>query len=72
MEAKVIDFGPLEQSLANWKKGLAMLREFEYSGNVRALRNPILELTSYLEEDEPISIQLVQFAVAKPNYRIGS
>lgn len=51
---------------------LALLCEFEYPGNVRTLRNLIYELTSYLEEDEPISIQLVQFAFAKLNYRIGS
>lgn len=51
---------------------LALLCEFEYPGNVRTLRNLIYELTSYVKEDEPISIQLVQFAFAKLNYRIGS
>ena len=35
-----------------------MLCEFEYPGNVRMLRNLIYELTSYVQEDEPISIQL--------------
>jgi hypothetical protein len=40
-------------------------------GNVRTLRNLIYELTSYVEEDEPISIQLVQLALAKLNYGVG-
>jgi hypothetical protein len=31
----------------------------------------IYELTSYVQEDEPISIQLVQFALAKLNHRTG-
>src|SRR5882672_11400772 len=48
-----------------------MLCEFEYPGNVRTLRNLIYELTSYVQDDEPISIQLVQFALAKLNHRIG-
>ena len=48
-----------------------MLCEFEYPGNFRTLRNLIYELTSYVQEDEPISIQLVQFALAKLNHRIG-
>ncbi len=51
---------------------LALLCEFDYQGNIRTLRNLIYELTSYVEEDEPISIQLVQFAFAKLNYRIGN
>jgi DNA-binding NtrC family response regulator len=50
---------------------LAHLCEFEYPGNIRALRNLIYELTSYVEGDEPISIQLVQFALAKQNFRMG-
>ena len=41
-------------------------------GNVRTLRNLIYELTSYVEGDEPISIQLVQFALAKQNFRMGN
>jgi hypothetical protein len=47
-----------------------MLCEFEYPGNVRTLRNLIYELTGYVQEDEPISIQLVQFGLAKLNHRI--
>ncbi|CAN5860578.1 hypothetical protein BH18ACI4_BH18ACI4_23780 [soil metagenome] len=43
---------------------LALLCEFEYPGNIRALRNLIYELTSYVDE-EPISIELVQFALAR-------
>lgn len=38
-----------------------MLCGFEYLGKVRTLRNLIYELTSYVQEDEPISIQLSSF-----------
>ncbi len=44
---------------------LTLLSEFDYPGNIRGLRNLIYELTSYVEENEPISIQLVQFALDK-------
>jgi transcriptional regulator with PAS, ATPase and Fis domain len=54
------------------ENALAMLCEFEYPGNVRTLRNLIYELTSYVERDAPISLQLVQFALAKLDHRMGS
>src|SRR5258706_14847787 len=44
---------------------LSFLCEFDYPGNIRALRNLIFQLTSYVTENEPISIQLVQFVLAK-------
>ncbi|HEY6803605.1 MAG TPA: sigma 54-interacting transcriptional regulator [Pyrinomonadaceae bacterium] len=47
----------------------ALLCQFDYPGNIRALRNLIFELTSYVEESEPISIELVQFVLAKLNSR---
>ena len=47
----------------------ALLCQFDYPGNIRALRNLIYELTSYVEESEPISIELVQFVLAKLNSR---
>src|SRR6185436_9491302 len=50
----------------------ALLCEFDYPGNIRALRNLIYELTSYVEESEPISIELVQFVLAKLNSRGGN
>src|SRR6185295_14685807 len=50
----------------------AMLCQFDYPGNIRALRNLIYELTSYVEESEPISIELVQFVLAKLNSRGGN
>jgi len=50
----------------------AMLCQFQYPGNIRALRNLIYELTSYVEESEPISIELVQFVLAKLNSRGGN
>jgi len=51
---------------------LALLCEFEYPGNVRTLRNLIYELTSYVEKDEPISVQLVQLGLAKLNRRVSN
>jgi DNA-binding NtrC family response regulator len=50
----------------------ALLSQFDYPGNIRALRNLIYELTSYLKESEPISIELVQFVLAKLNSRGGN
>jgi DNA-binding NtrC family response regulator len=47
----------------------ALLCQFDYPGNIRALRNLIYELTSYVRENEPISIELVQFVLAKLNSR---
>ena len=49
-----------------------MLCQFDYPGNIRALRNLIYELTSYVEESESISIELVQFVLAKLNLRGGN
>ena len=48
---------------------VALLCQFDYPGNIRALRNLIYELTSYVDESEPISIELVQFVLAKLNSR---
>lgn len=48
---------------------LALLCEFDHPGNIRSLRNLIYEMTSYLEESEPISIQLVQFALNRLHSR---
>ncbi len=46
-----------------------MLCAFDYPGNIRALRNLIYELTSYVGENEPISIELVRFVLARLNSR---
>jgi DNA-binding NtrC family response regulator len=46
---------------------LALLCECDYPGNIRALRNLIYELTSYVDENKPISIELVQFVLARLN-----
>ena len=51
---------------------LRLLRELDYPGNVRALRNLIFELTSYVMKDEPISIQLVQSILDKLGPRRGN
>lgn len=48
---------------------VALLCEFDYPGNIRALRNLIYELTSYVDEHEPISVALVQFVLARLNSR---
>lgn len=45
----------------------ALLCAFDYPGNIRALRNLIYELTSYVGENEPISIELVRFVLARLN-----
>jgi DNA-binding NtrC family response regulator len=49
-----------------------LLRELDYPGNVRALRNLIFELTSYVTKDEPISMQLVQSILDKLHPRRGN
>lgn len=51
------------------EEAVALLCAFDYPGNIRALRNLIYELTSYVGENEPISIGLVQFVLAKLNSR---
>ena len=53
-------------------RAVALLCRCEYPGNIRALRNLIFELTSYVSENEPISIELVQFVLAKMNSREGN
>ena len=51
------------------EEAVAMLCAFDYPGNIRALRNLIYELTSYVGENELISIGLVQFVLARLNSR---
>ncbi|MEK6282540.1 MAG: sigma 54-interacting transcriptional regulator [Acidobacteriota bacterium] len=48
---------------------IALLCQCEYPGNIRALRNLIYDLTSYVGENESISLELVQFVLAKLNSR---
>jgi DNA-binding NtrC family response regulator len=51
------------------EEAVAMLCEFDYPGNIRALRNLIYELTSYVGENEPISVELLRFVLARLNSR---
>lgn len=51
------------------ESALKLLCEYDYPGNIRALRNLIYELTSYINEGEAISEELVQFTLAKLNNR---
>lgn len=51
------------------EEAVALLCAFDYPGNIRALRNLIYELTSYVGENEPISIELVRFVLARLNSR---
>jgi len=44
---------------------LSLLCEFDYLGNIRALKNLIFELTSYLEENQSVSKHLVQCVLTK-------
>lgn len=42
-----------------------LLCEFHYPGNIRALRNLIYELTSYVDIDEPITAELARVLLVK-------
>lgn len=44
---------------------LVLLCQLDYPGNIRALRNLIYELTSYVEPGDPISIELVRSVLSK-------
>ena len=52
------------------KDGLSLLCQFDYPGNVRSLRNLVFELTSYVEDREWISVELVQFTLARLSSRL--
>jgi transcriptional regulator with PAS, ATPase and Fis domain len=54
------------------EESLASLCEFDYPGNIRALRNLIYELTSYLADNEQNSIQLVRFSLNRLHARGGN
>ena len=49
----------------------ALLCEFDYPGNIRSLRNLVYELRSYLDDNESISVRLVQAALARLRSREG-
>jgi DNA-binding NtrC family response regulator len=49
------------------ESAMKLLCEYDYPGNIRALRNLIYELTSYVNEGEAITEELVQFALTKLN-----
>jgi len=51
------------------ERAMNLLCEYDYPGNIRALRNLIYELTSYLNEGEAITEELVQLTLAKLNNR---
>ncbi len=51
--------------------GLSLLCEFDYPGNVRSLRNLVFELTSYVEDREGISVELVQSTLARLRSRLA-
>lgn len=52
-------------------EGLSLLCEFDYPGNIRSLRNLVFELTSYVEDRERISVELVQSTLARLRSRHG-
>jgi DNA-binding NtrC family response regulator len=54
------------------QEALELLSRSDYAGNIRSLRNLVFELTSYVEDKEPISIDLVRFAFARLRSQIGS
>lgn len=47
------------------QEAVELLCEFDFPGNIRALRNLIYEMTSYVTLDEPITAQLVASALDK-------
>ncbi len=51
------------------ERAAARLCEYDYSGNIRALRNLIYELTSYVNIDDVITEDLVLFTLAKASNR---
>jgi len=51
---------------------LTLLSEFDHPGNIRALRNLVYEMTSYVEDNEPISAELVEYALSRLNSRGGN
>jgi transcriptional regulator with PAS, ATPase and Fis domain len=51
------------------EEAVALLCAFDYPGNIRALRNLIYELTSYVGENELISIELVRFVLSRLSSR---
>lgn len=53
-------------------QALNLLCEFDYPGNIRTLRNLIYELTSYLDDHYSISVELVEFALARLTSRGSS
>ena len=53
------------ESYAIERDALELLCRADYAGNIRSLRNLVFELTSYVEAEEPISVDLVQFAFAR-------
>jgi len=50
-------------------EAVSHLSRIEYPGNIRALRNLIFELTSYVNQDQVISTELVQFVLKKSNFQ---
>src|SRR5215216_2358211 len=51
------------------ERAMKLVCEYDYPGNIRALRNLIYELTSYINEGETITEDLVQLSLAKLNNR---
>ncbi|HEY6803761.1 MAG TPA: sigma 54-interacting transcriptional regulator [Pyrinomonadaceae bacterium] len=70
-EAAIKVYGKVEQSMRYQidDEAVELLCRCEYLGNIRALRNLIYELTSYVSEDESISIELVRFVLLKLSSR---
>lgn len=50
------------------KKAFELISEYDYPGNIRALKNLIYELTSFVSLNEIITLELAQTALAKLQY----
>jgi DNA-binding NtrC family response regulator len=51
--------------------GLSLLCKFDYPGNIRSLRNLVFELTSYVEDRERISVELIGSTLAQLRSRLA-
>lgn len=47
---------------------LELLCEYDYPGNIRVLKNLIYELTSYVTENQPITIEMVESILTKTRF----
>jgi len=67
--AAAAGIGNAKQTYRIDEEALRLLCESNYPGNIRALRNLVYELTSYVQEGEAISVELVQRLLGHISFR---